>query len=87
MKQHYKDLMSIEDFEERDVVMWVDNLIHSACLSSDEKTFCENLNCDDQEEEILDMMIGLLLDSQPDRIRMGLNYSQSDITCSFNELT
>ena len=79
MKQHYKDLMSIEDIQEKDAWSWISNLIESACISPDEKVFCDNINEEPMDEDLRDMLIAYLLDAQPDRIRNAQNYSQRDI--------
>ena len=71
------ELLGYDPFEDGSSKFdWIDGLIHSACLSPDEKRFCENINTDDIEPELEQMLVMYLLQAQPDRIRMGLNYSQ-----------
>ena len=59
---------------------YIDSLIDGACLSPDEKQFCENINADNLDEELEDMLVKYLLDAQPhNRIQHGMNYGQMDI--------
>ena len=82
MKQHWTELVHwneiIDDYGDK--FNYIDSLIHGACLSPDEKRFCENLNEDMMDEELEDILIKYLLDAQPhNRIQHGKNYSQRDI--------
>ena len=81
-KTHWQSLVRWDEIiaDYGDKWVYIDNLISSACISCDEKRFCENINTEDIDPELEQMLVMYLLQAQPDRIRMGLNYSQMDIT-------
>lgn len=57
----------------------IDNLINNSTLTSEIKSEMEDLNNETTETEIMDIMLRILYDNQPDNIVLGNNYNQTDI--------
>ena len=72
--------------EQPDPWAFIDGLIENSTLSDEVKAEMNEYNDADTSPELMEMMISLLFDSQPDRILSGMNYNQSDINRKLRQL-
>ena len=75
--QELFELLGLDD--KPDPWGYLDGLIHNSNLSEEVKKEMEYYNNDKTEPEILEMMIRLLYDSQPNPVTHGRGYNQTDI--------
>jgi hypothetical protein len=79
---HYEDLLD----ERGSIQSWVEALIHGSTLEEEYKLEAESyLHLIDDNEELQNIIIPMLLQSQKHPVRDGLNYSQKQLNKYLDE--